>query len=180
MACLFFSACCSLCWLCFVEAVPSAAEALAAFCGRFVGLKMDRDPDLAAVALETLLVFLKSATGATGALPFTTSGISSDELCWCFCFWPSGTDPWDIPLQCVCFVDPSRCLALSTVWPRQSLAELLLCRECWESGLAAAGVILAVGRRDGALAALCLLTVVLFRVGAEVLACSVGVRLLVT
>lgn len=40
----------------------------------------------------------------------------SDELRWCFCFWPSGqdTDPWDIPLQCVCLAEPSRCLVLST------------------------------------------------------------------
>lgn len=51
----------------------------------------------------------------------------------------------------------------SPVCPRQSLAELLLCWECWESSLTAAGLVLAEGLGGEALAALCLLTVVLFR-----------------
>lgn len=48
------------------------------------------------------------------------------------------------------------------VCPRQSLTELQLCRECWDFGLVVAGVFLA-GGWWGVLAALRLLTVVVFR-----------------
>lgn len=74
MACFFFSAC-SLLWLCFVGTVASAAEAFDALCGWDAALRAERDPVLAAAALEAALVFLKSATGATGAMPFAASGI---------------------------------------------------------------------------------------------------------